>query len=140
MRHASRTVLGLALAFLITIPLSGCELRQIRLMIPDFDSSLVEGVQVWRLDDATGQPVAVGQLTFSEPYVLQGEEVVDYTQLHADGSEGITVFTRLVRDPANPDTISIELAYDRLEPEGWFKISTFNSLGDSALSQGQTYL
>ena len=140
MQHAVRWGLGVALVFLISIPLCGCDLSKLHVIIPDFDSNRVAGVQVWRLDDGSQQPVAGGQLSFSEPYILQGHEVVDYTQVHADGSEGVTFFARVMRDPANPDTVSLDLGYERLEEAGWFKVSTFNSQGSSELSLNQTYL
>ena len=51
------------------------------LLIPGLAAA---GTQVWRLDDFSQQPVAGGQLSFSAPYLIDGVEVLDYTQIRAE--------------------------------------------------------
>ena len=140
MQRATKMGLCAAIALLLLTPLTGCSYHVLRIVIPDFETSLVEGVQVWRLDDYSQQPVAGGLLTFSPVYQVNGQEVVDYTQVRADGSTGMTIFARLDRSEADPNSVNLDLYYERLENPGWYKVSTFNSQGTSALSLAQTFL
>jgi hypothetical protein len=138
-RYVARGLGGL-LALLLLVPLWGCDLKSLNVIIPDFDTAAVQGVRVWRLDDATNDPVARGRLDFSAPYTVDGNEVVDYTQVNPDGTRSATYFAEVRRDVSGGSSAHVILYYDRLDQPGWFKVSTFNSQGDSALSLAQTFL
>lgn len=132
---------ALLAAMVLALPLLGCNARQIQLIIPDFTSSQVEGVNVFRLDDATGAPVLVGRLDFvSDQSLPDGTELLSYQMVRLDGSTSDVLPTYLVRDPSNPDSANIQVFVDAGSPAGWFKVSTFNAYGSSALSVDQTYL
>ena len=136
LRRVSLAILVLSLGSLLT----GCELRRLQLTIPDFESSSVQGVEVWRLADATSQPVRAGVILFSGTHLVGGKEVVDYLNQPTDGTNGLGASAELVRDPANPDVVQLALYFDMHSTTGWYKVSTFNAHGSSPLSLAQTYL
>jgi hypothetical protein len=142
MRRAFRRLACAAAAAVLLLPLWGCQLKQLHVLIEDFDSSAVEGLLVWRLADGTQLPEEAGWLLFSEPYRMSGQEVIDYTQIHPDGSEGLTLQTIVERDPRRPDVVALRVYYERSRaaPEGWFRVSTFNAHGASEPSIEKTYL
>jgi hypothetical protein len=128
-----------ALALLPT--LVACDLKGVTVRIADFESNAVDGVRFYRLDEVLGDFVPGGSVRFSEPYLAPGSgEVVDYTILDADENEVLNLSARLRRDPADPDAVTLNLVYDRTEPPGWFRISSFNAAGESVLSLEQIYL
>jgi hypothetical protein len=135
-----RQVLLAILVISVGSLLTACDLRRLQVVIPDFDSSAVQGVEVWRLADGTNQPVRAGVILFSGVHVLAGKEVVDYVNQPASGADGLGASAELLRDPANPDLVQIALYFDMQSAAGWYKVSTFNAYGSSPLSLAQTYL
>lgn len=141
MRRFVHRVLAVALLALVVPALSGCEMRLLRVIIPDFETSAVEGVQVWRLDDATGQPVLRGRLVFQGSTQDRfGMEVVEYAIVQNDGTQGYTLMAEVERDSVDPDRVELDLYYTPRDAQGWYKVSTFNAVGASPLSTAQTYL
>jgi hypothetical protein len=138
--HALRRLLFGILVLSLGTLLTACDLRRLQIVIPDFESSSVEGVEVWRITEGTNQPVQAGVILFSGVHVLGGKEVVDYVNQPGDGSEGLGASAELVRDPTNPDVVQIQLYFDLRTTTGWYKVSTFNGNGSSPLSLAQTYL
>lgn len=130
-----------ALAALLLLPsLTGCEMRSVTVRIADFDSNAVEGVRFWRLDEVVGSFLPGGSLLFGEPVIDRDLELVSYDVIDPEGTVMTTLTAQVIRDPANPDTVTLDLSYARGEAPGWFKISSFNAAGDSALSLEQIYL
>ncbi len=131
-----------ALVALSLLPLlTACEYRRVTVRIADFESALVEGVRFWRLTEASLQFEPGGSVEFDDPRILEsGHEVVDYTVFSPDGEELVTLPAFVLRNPADPDTVTLELQYLRYEDPGWFRITTYNAAGESELSQEQIYL
>ena len=130
-----------ALALLSVAPhLLACDYKQVTVRVLDFDTNAVIGVRFWRLSESSGEFLAGGRVLFSEVYQEDGEEWVDYTVVNEDGSEGLTLPARIVRDGANPDAVTVDLYYSRFEGPGWYRVSAFNGAGDSDLSDEQVYL
>jgi hypothetical protein len=134
-----RVLLGILVLSLGTL-LTACDLRRLQIVIPDFESSSVQGVEVWRIAEGTNQPVQAGVILFSGVHLLAGKEVIDYVNQGPDGSDGVGASAELVRDAANPDVVQVQLYFDLRTTTGWYKISTFNGNGSSPLSLAQTYL
>jgi hypothetical protein len=85
--------------------------------------------------------VAAGQIDFvSSSTQSDGTQLVGYQIVASDGSTSQVFPAYLTRDPSNPDSAEFELLFDSQVPAGWFKVSTFNPYGASALSTAQTYL
>ncbi len=140
MRRAIQRLACAAAAAVLLLPLWGCEFKRLHVLIADFDTSAVEGLLVWRLADGSQLPEEAGRLLFSEAYRQGGQEVLEYTQIHADGSTGLTLQAAVSRDPRQPDVVELLVHYERLVPAGWFRVSTFNALGASEPSLEKTYL
>ena len=140
LRLRIRSVLAV-LALVLALPaLSGCTPRVLQILIPDFDSAAVAGVQLWRLDDATGAPMPSGQIVFEALQAASEKELLRYQLQQPDGTTLDGLYAQVERDPANPDEVRVNLTYLRPDGPGWFKISTFNDFGSSPLSTQQTYL
>ncbi len=129
-----------ALGLLALVVLPGCDVRMVKVVIPDFETAQVEGVRVFRLDDTTGQPVDAGVLRFgSTSFDEKGREFVDYVLTTPAGEEITGLVSGLVRDAANPSQVTVVLFF-KIDETGWYKVATFNGAGTSALSQNQTFL
>lgn len=137
-KGALAALVGLAFA----MTLSGCTLRVIHVIIPDFSSDQVQGVNVYRLDDTTGAPVQVGRFDLGSIQTLaDGTQVIRYSEVAPDGTvESSNVPTAVQTDPSNPDSIELYLLQNSGPAAGWYKVGTFNAYGSSTLSTDQTYL
>jgi hypothetical protein len=124
----------------IALCLVGCELRSFKIWIPDFDSSQVRGV--WIYQQATsGAYERMLQLVFTEPFYRDGAEVLMYT---ADGfadEDGIQIHveTQVVRNPENPDEVTLEISFP-CDPPTAIRMSTYNAVDESPLSDEVLYL
>lgn len=134
-RKISQLALGLALALLL-VPLAGCESKEITIRIPDFDSKQVAGVWVWRLDPSSNQWVRDGQLEFHDTVLAGGREQLQYANVKIEDGEvdGMKLNADVLRDPLNPDSVTVRLWYFRYSAPGQFKVSTYNSAGDSPMT------
>lgn len=134
-----RRGVAVALLGLWVQTLTGCSSTVLHVLIPDFESASVKGVQVWRLDDATGTPVKHGRMLFGAKRYVNGAEAVDYTIELPDGTRTTTLPATIHRSANNPDSVDLELFYIPTGAQGWHKVSTFNTAGSSPLSIAQTY-
>jgi len=119
----------------------GCDLQWIRVTIPDFDSKGVTGVWVWRQSEQTGQFVRDTEIEIGDLVVAQnGLEIVSIVTTTGPLGERASLPTGVERDAANPDRVTLSLGFTRLSAPGTFKVSTYNDVGDSPLSQESTQL
>jgi hypothetical protein len=134
-----RGLLALALAFVLLTAAPGCQLRTIHVVVPDFASSLVQGIDVYRVDEATGQPLYAGQLSFGQIVVQpDGSEVVAYALTEPDGTTTSGLQTPLLR--VGGDAVELHLIFSGATPSGDFRVATYNAAGASPLSPGSVYL
>ena len=73
MRKRSFRLAVTAAVFCMSAFLLACPLGQLRLQIPDYFTSDVKGVQLYRIDDASGQLVDAGRIEFLGSRVQDGE-------------------------------------------------------------------
>lgn len=121
--------------------LGGCELKSFKVGIPDFDSSQVRGVWIYELSSDSRSFEKRWQLEFTEPFEKDGREVLSYT---ADGfvdgnGEQIHVETQLMRNPENPDEVTLQIWFP-CEPPTDIKVSTYNAIDESPLSYETLHL
>lgn len=141
MRRASLRATCLLATLLFLPALVACEFKSVTVQIADFETNSVEGVRFWRLDEALGDFQPGGSVRFSDPYPAGGGlEMIDYTIVQANGEEVLTLPAEVIRDPADPDLVTLVISYGRFEEAGWFRVSSFNAVGDSELSSEQVYL
>jgi len=119
----------------------GCALRWIRVPIPDFDSKGGTGAWGWRQSEQTGQFVRDTEIEIGDLVVAQnGLEIVSIVTTTGPLGERASLPTGVERDAANPDRVTLSLGFTRLSAPGTFKVSTYNDVGDSPLSQESTQL
>ena len=141
MTRSTRFLL-LALLLAASLASTGCNFRLLHVVIPDFETSQVIGVDVWQVD--TPAPLEVGDITFGTIVTqdLGGGpiEMLEYFVPQADGSQ-TKLTAQVIRDPAQPGAIEVHLWFpkDTTVP-GWYKVSSFNSHGSGPLSAAQTQL
>jgi hypothetical protein len=118
-----------------------CPLGQLRLQIPDFFTSEVKGVQLYRVDDASGQLVDAGRIEFIGVETSKTGEYLKYRHVAADGT-GLfgPVFTQISRLPEQPNGVEVTLAFMNQLPSGWFKVASYNLIGTSRTSASQTFI
>lgn len=129
-----------ALAMLLVVALSGCEYRQITVRLSDLEAAQVNGVRFWRLSETSGRFEPGGVVHFGNIGFRKGVETLFYFVSQADGFTSPSLSSPIVRDPAHPDRVTLQIWYPRLEDQGWFKVSSFNEAGDSSLSDEQVFL
>jgi len=140
MRNPSLRIACVLTALALLPTLVACDLKGVTVLIADFESNSVDGVRFYRLDEALGDFVPGGSIRFSAPYLSKAlGEVVDYRILDADGNETSRFTAPLFRDASNPDVVTVNLLYNRLEDPGWFRLASFNGAGESPLSLEQIY-
>ena len=129
-----------ALLLTLMLVLPGCQVRTIDILIPDFASAAVNGVELHRVNDDTGaleyddRIIFVG-LTTNE----DGEEVLTY-RIGEASAEEIRFASVIDRDANNPDRITVRLMYSTRNEAGWYRATTYNTVGASAPSTTQTFL
>ncbi len=143
MTEQRRVLAGLAgLLLMATLGAGGCRLSSLHVLIPDFDASSVDGVTIWQLDEATGQPVTAATLRFldvgMEDFGTGPFELLDYEIVLPDGSVQPPLTTQVQRNPASAD-VDLLLFFVPAGP-GWYRVSTYNEAGTSPLSAEQVYL
>jgi hypothetical protein len=121
--------------------LLACPMGRLRLQIPDYFTSDVQGVQLYRIDDASGELVDAGRIEFIK---VEKQQNVDYLKYRHVSPEGDPwwgpVYTPINRIPNQPNGIEIELAFLNQLPSGWFKVASYNLIGTSRASAAQTFV
>lgn len=129
--------LSLAAMFSFCLPLSGCDasLEIVSIRILDFDTSAIEGASIWRLSEASGVFERVSDVPFTRAILESGEEALSYPVADDAGRE-FTLWAAFERDPADPGIATVRFVWRRSTDAGTFKVSTFNAVGHSPLSEG----
>lgn len=142
--RASPLRFGITSAVLsVSLWLLACPLGSLRVRIPDFATSDVRGLRLYRVDDASGQLVAAGSIQFLglETSEQLGGETLAYRQLTAEGASWFgPLHTIVVRDPSQPASLEVEFAYLNPLPPGWFKVASYNAYGTSGPSANQVWV
>jgi hypothetical protein len=121
--------------------LLACQLGSFRVLIPDYLTSDVRGIRVYRIDDATGELAAAGHIEFLAIEAGKGGEKLKYTQFNVDGAPWFgPIYTPVIRDPAQPAAIQLTLSMLNQLPTGYFTIASYNQYGTSPPSTGQTFM
>jgi hypothetical protein len=141
MRVKPIRVVATAAVLLASSLLLACPVGQLRVMIPDFESSMVRGVEVFRVDESSGALESAGSIHFKRVKEdgVTGEVIV-YRQETADGELMGRQEAPVLRDPDQPDAVLVQFFFYNDLPSGWFKVATFNGAGTSPPSSAQKYV
>jgi hypothetical protein len=139
MRQTSFRVLVTAAVFSVSAFLLACPLGQLHVLIPDYVTSSVKGVQIYRVDGA--RLVDAGRIEFLGIETSASGETIKYKQVSPDGAPWFgPVQTAVTRNPSQPASIELTLAYLNPAPAGFFKVASFNTVGTSKESADQAFL
>lgn len=127
----------LPLLCLLLLPLTGCEVKPVKVQLPTFFSAGVEELWFWRLDESTQEYVRSGHVRFAEIAGPPGRKVIRYRMVLPDGTEGVPMTAPV---QVRGDSILVELQFTRWQNPGWFRVSSRNSNGESPLSDDEVYL
>jgi hypothetical protein len=131
-----------AVIVLIALASTGCRMKQLIVQIPDFESSLVDGVQLWRGEDPASEVLSeAGRIVFGDCYSADGVEMIEYTMVDSQNQPfDFTFDARLVRSE-DGDGATLQFVFGTWhEPAGWIRASSFNAAGESDLSAESVFL
>jgi hypothetical protein len=112
---------------------SGCDIQGFRVRLKNFVATETLGLWVWQRSPATGKYVRHSQIEFGAIYRSGGQEYMTYT--FTTGVEPMGLQTVVARASGSPDTVTLNLAFAAVSG-GTYKMSSFNEVGESALSSG----
>jgi len=136
--HRSACAVLALLALSLTGAATSCAWKPLIVEIPDFETGQIKGVQLWRGEDETSQSVTeAGRIVFGECFFENGWEVIDYTLLNATGEPlEVSGSAGVVRREDGSDTVTVYFAFGAWDAApGWIRVSTFNEVGESDLSE-----
>jgi len=141
MRKNSFRVLVTAAVLAVSALLLACPLGKLRVVIPDFVTSEVRGIQLYRIDDASGQLVNAGRIKFRGIETRKDGEQLKYEQYTPEGDPWFgPIYTPVVRDATKPASVELTLAFLNQLPAGWFKVASYNVYGVSKASASQAFI
>jgi hypothetical protein len=121
--------------------MSGCDVGSMHIQLAGFRNGDIDGIWLWRLDE-TGNYTRVCRFPISDPYYQNGVEVVAYGQACNDGlPPGTPLLAQVERAADDPETVTLWLVFQRASrPLGLYRVSAYNSVGESDLSSAVVQL
>jgi hypothetical protein len=120
-----------------------CPCKSLVVEIPDLDANQIQGLQCWRADHETSELFDESvRIRFGEFSIGNGTETVEYTMVNAQG-ESISDLSLAVvlRGEDENDPVRLHFIFGAWNgPPGWIRVSTFNEVGESDLSEEMVFL
>lgn len=137
-------VAALALiALILTSAVTQCPSRGLAVEVPDLDTNQIQGLQLWRADQEMDQTYHENcRIVFGESLVSNGSEMMEYTLLSPDG-EPMPVWSYAAVDRGEGQNGPVRLYFvfgSWSESPGWFRVTSFNVVGESDLSDEAIFL
>lgn len=129
MHRLIRTALA-SLALVLLASSSGCALGSFSVLLVDFESTSIDGVRLWRLQNGTWRPDLA--IEFNGVVRHKGEEYLSYGFGETNSQIEVEMIAPIERDGAAAE---LRFVFVPLE-EGRYKFTAFNDAGDSGLSKG----
>ena len=131
MHRYLRRALALPLVAL-ALCLLACDPSWFTVEIPDFGSNQIQGVWVWRFSEQSRHFERDTLIHFDGVTYLNSGFALLYTAYSSQGDLSLTA--GIVPCATNPAAITVTLAFDR-GASGVFRVSTYNAVGESSLSE-----
>ena len=128
---------------LIALTLTGCPVKSLIVEIPDFESNLIQGMQLWRADDEASVNVTeAGRMVFGNCYFSgTGTELMSFTMVDSQNQPVENTFPATVFRGADGDSALLYFVFQNWgEQPGWIRASSFNVLGESDPSEEAAFL
>ena len=136
------TFLALVTLTLVSVAMQ-CPCKTLLVEIPDLDTNQIEGIQCWRADDENAELLDQSvRIVLGETSIVNGMEIMDYTMVDAQG-QPIPVLNSavVIRGEGENDPVQLHFIFNRWnDVPGWIRISTFNEMGESDLSEEAVFL
>jgi hypothetical protein len=120
-----------------------CSVKWLAVEIPDLEANQIEGIQLWRGDQETSQIYDENvRILFGDRLVSNGSELIEY-RIQTPEGEPIPAWSHAAIDRGEGGNGPIRLYFvlgDWSEQPGWFRVSTFNAVGESDLSAESVFL
>jgi hypothetical protein len=131
------------IALILTGAVTQCPLRGLVVEVPDLDANQIQGLQLWRAEDETSQTFDENcRIVFGESHMSNGSEMMEYTLLNPEG-EPVPIWSYAAVDRGEGENDPVRLYFifgSWSESPGWFRVTTFNSVGESDLSDEAIFL
>jgi len=146
MQRSIRRSVCAALA-VIALSLTGavgqCPWKRLVVEIPDLEVNEIQGLQFWRADqEGSQQLIEAGRLVFGHTIVANGATALEFTMVNSR-KQPLEVFSPAVevRREARSGAVTLEFTFSNWsEPPGWIRVTTFNAVGESELSDEAVFL
>ena len=141
--HRPATTLLALFALTLTSVAMKCPCKSLVVEIPDLDANQIQGLQCWRADDETSELFDENvRILFSEFSIRDGSETMEYTMVNAEGESILALSPAVVvRSEDENDPVRLHFVFGTWnEPPGWIRVSTFNEVGESDLSEEVVFL
>jgi CxxC motif-containing protein len=120
-----------------------CPCKTLSVEIPDLEANAIQGIQCWRGDEQDSEVLDQGVgILLGETSIEGGAEVMVYTMVDAQG-EPIPVLNSavVIRGESEDDPVRLHFIFSHwMELPGWVRVSTFNEIGESDLSEEAVFL
>ncbi len=127
---------------LTALALTGCEWKKLNVLIPDFENSVVQGMQLWRAEDEAS-PIwsEAGQIVFGDRVSSGDWEGVEFAMLDSQHQPIEYTFAATLVRGGDGDSVTLHFVLSTWrELPGWIRASTFNAVGESDLSDEAVFL
>lgn len=131
------------IALFFTSAVTQCPIRGLAVEVPDLEANQLQGLQLWRTDDETSQTYNENcRIVFGETVVANGKEMMEYTLLSPEGEpllEGN--YAAIDRREGEDGPVRLYFLFGSWrEAPGWFRVTSFNAVGESEISAEAIFL
>ena len=140
-RSACATLALIALS--LTGAVTQCPWENLVVEIPDLEVNQIQGLQLWRADDETSQSLTeAGRVVFGDCFLENGMELMQYTMLDSQNQPiDFLAPATVVRGEDGTGAVTLVFFFAGWsEPPGWIRVTTFNAVGESELSDEAVFL
>ena len=141
--HRTACAVLALIALSLTGAMTQCPWKTLIVEIPDLEVNQIEGLQLWRADDETGESFTeAGRIVFGDCFFENGSEALVYTMLNPQ-DEPLEVTTPAMVKRGEDENSAVTLYFffgDWSELPGWIRVTTFNAVGESDLSEEAVFL
>ena len=136
--HRSACAVLALIALSLTGVMTQCPWYKLSVEIPDFETSQVQGLDLWRADDEVSQIYSeAGRIVFGDRFFEDGSEKLEYMMLDSQ-NQPLECWgsATVIREAGNDDAVTLQFIFAGwTEPPGWIRASSFNAVGESELSE-----
>jgi hypothetical protein len=135
---------GLAvIALCLTGAAMQCPWKRVKVEIPDYEVNEIQGLQFWRADqEGSLQLTEASRVVFGRHVFSNNTEAVEYTMVDSR-NEPVEIFSpaTVVQREDTTGALTLSFVFSTWnEPPGWVRVTTFNAVGESEVSDDAVFL